>query len=104
MRGALMAECGCAAFWLHTTGAPTCAQRRLPLRLWVFVGVRRSGWRLGPYARRDRIRIELADGSVFLRRITLVAAGPAAEEILSPRRGIALRKTCPPPSSASFPF
>ena len=48
------------------------------------LAVRRSGWAAsGLTPGRDRIRIELADGSVFLRRIVSVAAGPAAEEILS---------------------
>ena len=55
----------------------------------VGLAVRRSGWASSGLAPgRDRIRIELADGSVFLRRIVSVAAGPAAEEILSLDEGL----------------
>ena len=83
MRGALMAwRGGCAAFWLSTGRhdfVPAGDYRQT-----VGLAVRRSGWAAsGLTPGRDRIRIELADGSVFLRRIVSVAAGPAAEEILS---------------------
>lgn len=88
MRGALMAwRGGCTAFWLSTGRhdfVPAGDYRQT-----VGLAVRRSGWASSGLAPgRDRIRIELADGSVFLRRIVSVAAGPAAEEILSLDEGL----------------
>lgn len=88
MRGALMAwRGGCAAFWLSTGRhdfVPAGDYRQT-----VGLAVRRSGWASSGLAPgRDRIRIELADGSVFVRRIVSIAAGPAAEEILSLDEGL----------------
>ena len=83
MRGALMAwRGGCAAFWLSTGRHDFVPAYEYSQS--AGLAVRRSGWASSGLAPgRDRICIELADGSVFLRRIVSVAAGPAAEEILS---------------------